>query len=523
MTVLTWIEQRTGLVSQTVDFLTEDVPGGASYWYAFGSATIFAMILQIVTGIFLTFYYAPSTTSAWESTNYIYHNVPFGSFVISLHFWGATAMIALLFMHMLQVLLWGAYKAPRELSWVVGILLLVITLVLGLTGYLLPWDMNAYFASQVAINIAASVPVVGNATQQFLTGGPGIGTLTINRFFGLHVWLMPAALILLTAAHLTIFRHNGSAGPPVDRDLRKLSQGRFWPNQMFMDAAASLAVFAIIVLLSILSPAPLDAKADPTQKFIAYPAWYFLALYGLLRIAGTLPPNITPIANLLATVLIPGGLVTLLIVLPFIDRNPSRLLSRRPWVLGLTAVSIVFAVGLSIYSQLAIQQEQAASGEGGASASAAVATNTLGTGTSAGAASTVAGTSTGTGGTRGAAGGTSGTHVAAGGAGAAKGQTVYAANCAACHQANGQGQAGVFPPLAGSEYVTGDTKRLGHIVLYGLGGKIQVKGSSYNGQMPAWKSQLSNTDIANVLTYIRSTWGNKAAAYPQAQLAGIKK
>jgi len=510
VSVLTWIEQRTGIVSQTADFLTEDVPGGASYWYAFGSATIFAMILQIVTGIFLTFYYAPSTASAWESTNYIYKNVPFGSFVISLHFWGATAMIALLFMHMLQVLLWGAYKAPRELSWVVGVLLMVITLVLGLTGYLLPWDMNAYFASQVAINIAASVPIVGNATQQFLSGGPGMGTLTIGRFFGLHVWLMPAALIALVGAHLSIFRHNGSAGPPVDHDLKKLPQGRFWPNQMFMDAVASFAVFAIIVALAIFSPAPLDAKADPTQKFIAYPAWYFLALYGLLRIAGNLPTQIVPIANLLATVIIPGALVTLLIVLPFIDRNPSRQLSRRPWVLGLTALSLVFAIGLSIYSQLAIQQEQADAGEGGAKADAVTGAAAAGAGTSAGA-------------TSGGQSPAGGTQVAAAGGGAAKGQTIYAANCAGCHGANGAGQAGVFPTLAGSDYVTGDNKRLGHILLYGLNGKINVKGADYNGQMPAWKGQLSNTDIANVLTYIRSSWGNKAAPYPETELAGITK
>jgi len=509
VSVLTWIEQRTGLVSQTAEFLTEDVPGGASYWYAFGSATIFAMILQIVTGIFLTFYYAPSTASAWESTNYIYHNVPFGSFVISLHFWGATAMIALLFMHMLQVLLWGAYKAPRELSWVVGVLLLVITLVLGLTGYLLPWDMNAYFASQVAINIAASVPIVGNATQQFLTGGPGIGTLTINRFFGLHVWLMPAALIALVAAHLTIFRHNGSAGPPVDHELKKLPQGRFWPNQMFMDAVASFGVFAIIVLLAIFSPAPLDAKADPTQKFIAYPAWYFLALYGLLRIAGTLPPAITPIANLLATVVIPGGLVTLLIVLPFIDRNPSRQLNRRPWLLGITAISLVFAIGLSLYSQLAIQQEQAEAGEGGSTAAAATASNSLGAGTSAGSASTVGKSPTGA------------TTVAS--AGTDKGASVFGQNCASCHQANGQGQPGVFPPLAGSEIVLGDKTKLGHILYYGLNGKIVVKGGSYNGQMPAWKGQLSDGDIAAVLTYIRSSWGNKASPVTTADLAKVQK
>ncbi|MBD5605141.1 MAG: cytochrome b N-terminal domain-containing protein [Candidatus Eremiobacteraeota bacterium] len=505
MSVLTWIEQRTGLVSQTTDFLTEDVPGGASYWYVFGSATIFAMILQIITGIFLTFYYAPSTASAWESTNYIYHNVPFGSFVISLHFWGATAMIALLLMHLLQVLLWGAYKAPREIMWVLGVLLLVITLVLGLTGYLLPWDMNAYFASQVAINIASSVPVVGNITQQFLSGGPGIGTLTINRFFGLHVWLMPAALVALTVGHLTIFRHNGSAGPPVDHDLKRLPQGRFWPNQMFMDAAASFVVFAIIVILAIVSPAPFDVKADPTKQFIAYPAWYFLALYGLLRIAGQTPAAIQPIANLLATVVIPGAFVTLLILLPFIDRNPSRQLNRRPWILGLTALSLVFAIGLSLYSQLAVQKEQAEASQGGAPAAAAQASNTLGAGSSAGASS---------------AAGPGGTQVAAATAG--NGAQVFTQNCASCHQANGQGQPGVFPALAGNKDVTGAPKPIIHTLLYGLNGKV-IGGKTYGAQMPAWKGTLKDSDIAAVITYIRSSWGNKASAVTTAQIGTVPK
>jgi ubiquinol-cytochrome c reductase cytochrome b subunit len=497
--IVEWIDQRTGIVTLTNDFLTEDVPGGASYWYVFGSATLFAMILQIVTGIFLTFYYAPSTASAWESTHYIYNNVPFGSFVISLHFWGATAMIALVFMHMLQVLLWGAYKAPREVQWVVGILLVVITLVLGLTGYLLPWDMNAYFASQVAINIASSVPVIGNATQQFLSGGPGMGTLTIGRFFGLHVWLMPALLVVLVALHLLIFRWNGSAGPPIDRDLKKLPQGRFWPNQMFMDAAASFLVFVIIVLLSILSPAPFDVKADPTQKFIAYPAWYFLALYGLLRLAGMTPPSLTPIANLLATVLIPGALVTFLILLPFVDRNPSRQLGRRPWALGITALSIIFAIGLSLFSQLAIQKEQAEAGEGGAAAAAATAENTLGSGASAGTASTVA---------------------APGAVG--KGAQVYAQNCASCHQANGKGTPAVFPPLAGNPYVNGPPTPVIHTVLYGLQG-AKVEGTSYTAQMPAWKTQLSNADVANVITYIRNSWGNKASAVTEGDVTKVAK
>jgi ubiquinol-cytochrome c reductase cytochrome b subunit len=498
--VLTWIEQRTGFVSMTVDFLTEDVPGGASYWYVFGSATLFAMILQFVTGIFLTFYYAPSSTTAWESTNYIYHNVPMGSFVISLHFWGATAMIALLFMHMLQVLIWGAYKAPREIMWVVGVILFIVTLVLGLTGYLLPWDMNAYFASQVAINIASSAPVLGSAMQQFLSGGAGMGTLTINRFFGLHVWLMPAALALLVVVHLIVFRHNGSAGPPTDRELKKLPQGRFWPNQMFMDAAASLIVFAIIVLLSIFSPAPFDVKADPTTRFIAYPAWYFLALYGMLRVAGQVPGALVPIANLIATIVIPTLIIVVLIALPWIDRNPSRLVRRRTVVLAGTAIVMVLAIGLSVYSQLAVQKEQAENPAPVAAAAGAQAS--LGTATGGAPASNQT---------------TTGSNAAAGGA------AIYAANCAGCHNAAGTGTPGTYPPLAGNETVTGDPKKVAHILLYGLNGPLEVNGQKYNNVMPPWKGTLKNADIAAVATYVRSSWGNKASAITEAEVAGVPK
>jgi len=500
--MLNWIEKRTGFVSMTKDFLTEDVPGGARYWYVFGSATLFAMILQFVTGIFLTFYYAPSSVTAWESTSYIYHNVPLGSFVISLHFWGATAMIALLFMHMLQVLIWGAYKAPREIMWVVGVILFIVTLVLGLTGYLLPWDMNAYFASQVAINIASSAPILGGVMQQLLSGGAGMGTLTINRFFGLHVWLMPAILAVLVVVHLIVFRHNGSAGPPTDRELKKLPQGRFWPNQMFMDAAASLIVFAIMVLLSIFSPAPFDVKADPTQRFIAYPAWYFLALYGMLRVAGQVPGALVPIANLIATIVIPTVIIVVLIALPWIDRNPSRQPRRRTVVLAVTAIVMTLAIGLSTYSQLAVQQEQA---ETPAPAAAA----------------TVGGSQASVGATTGGAPGSNTTTTGANAAGG--GAAVYAANCASCHNAAGTGTPGAFPPLAGNSVVTGDPKKVIHILLYGLTGPLEINGQKFNNVMPAWKGQLKNADIAAVATYIRSSWGNKAAAITEAEVAGVPK
>ncbi len=501
--MLTWIDQRTGIVTATKDFLTEDVPGGASYWYAFGSATVFAMILQIATGIFLTFYYSPSAATAWESTKYLMDKVPAGGFVLSLHYWGATAMIAFMMMHMLQVLLWGAYKKPREIQWIVGVVLFIATLVLGLTGYLLPWDLNALLASKVAIQIAGSAPIAGQAVLTFLQDGSGIGTLTINRFFGIHVWLTPAVLVLLVGAHLAIFRWNGAAGPPID-EAPRLKPGRFWPDQLFMDTVVSFAMFAIVVALSVFSPAPLDAKADPNNtQFVPYPAWYFMALFSLLDVVGSAPGWAVNFLSLFATILFPTLLIVLLVALPFIDRSPSRRLERRPWVIGSTAVVLGGAIILSFVGQYHVQEQQALHGLSGAAVAAT--SNTGG------------GEFTVDKGTTGSAGGatTSGN--------AAAGATVYTANCAGCHAANGMGQAGVFPPLAKNPVVVGDKTKVIHILNYGLNGSQQIEGATYNGQMPAWKGNLTPAQIANVITYIRSAWGNKAGAVSAAEVSAVKQ
>jgi len=501
--MLTWLDQRTGLVTMTKDFLTEDVPGGASYWYAFGSATLFALILQIATGIFLCFFYAPSTATAWESTDYLIKHVPAGGFVLSLHYWGASAMIAFMTMHLLQGLLWGAYKKPRELQWIVGVILFIFTLVLGLTGYLLPWDLNALLASKVAIQIAGSAPLLGPAILSFLQDGSGIGTLTINRFFGIHVWLVPALLVGLVGMHLVIFRWNGPAGPPID-EAPKLKPGRFWPEQMFMDTVLSFAMFVIIVALSFVAPAPFDAKADPNNtQFVPYPAWYFLALYALLDVVGKLPAQIVQIATLFATIIMPGVLVLLLILLPFIDRNPSRRPSRRPWILGITALTLAGAIALSFFGQYNVVEGQVARGLVGGTAG-----NVATTG---GGAPQI-----------GQPGNNPNGGAAAGGPGNnTGGATVFTTNCSGCHAANGQGTPSVAPPLAGNDVVTGDPKKVITIVANGLNGKIVVKGQEWNGTMPPWKSTLSNKQIAEVVSYIRSSWGNKAAPVTEADVAKV--
>jgi ubiquinol-cytochrome c reductase cytochrome b subunit len=493
--MLNWIEKRTGFVSMAKEFLTEDVPGGASYWYVFGSATLFTMILQITTGIFLTFFYAPSAATAWESTRAIYLN-PYTHLLLSLHYWGSSAMIALVFLHLLQVLIFGAYKSPRELQWVVGVLLLLVTLVLGLTGYLLPWDMDAYFASQVSLNITGLAPGLGPVIQHIAQGGGSMGTATINRFFGLHVWLMPAVLVLLVGAHLAIFRHNGSAGPVVD-DPRKLKVGRFWPDQMFMDGAFSFIIFVIICFLAFAFPPYLDAKADPTKFFVPYPAWYFLSLFGLLALV---PPEIHlgPLSigtELIATIVVPTLFLVVVLLLPWLDRSRTRSFAARSGILWTTTLVVCVIVALSIYAQVTTMSKQAAAP---ASPPESVVLSSAEAATESSAAAPAPATD-------------------------ANGAKVFASNCASCHGAQGQGSPGAFPPLANNPVVTGDANKVIGIVTSGLHGQISVAGMSYNGQMPAWKGQLSTKDIADVITYIRGGLGsNHASAVTQAQVAGYK-
>ncbi|MEO6913963.1 MAG: cytochrome b N-terminal domain-containing protein [Candidatus Baltobacteraceae bacterium] len=482
--MLGWIDKRTGFITMAQEFLTEDVPGGASYWYVFGSATLFAVIVQIVTGIFLTFFYAPSASTAWESTKAIYDN-PFQHYMLSIHYWGASAMIALVFLHLLQVLIWGAYKAPRELQWIVGVILLLVTLALGLTGYLLPWDMNAYFASQVSLNITGGAPVLGPLLQNIAQGGGVMGTNTINRFFGLHVWLMPAALLGLVGAHLAIFRHNGSAGPVVE-DPRALKPGRFFPNQIFMDTVVSFLVFVVILFLAAFAPPFLDAKADPNVFFIPYPAWYFLSLFGLLNLV---PPEL----DLLATIGIPTIFILVVLALPWLDRSTTRSYGSRKPILWGTFVVVCVIVGLSIYSQISIVGKQAQA------ATTPVAPAPVSAAAVPGGGGTVATTANG-------------------------GSKVYAQNCSGCHGATGLGQPGAIPPLANNPFVVGDQNKVIRVVLNGLHGNVAVNGAKFNGVMPAWKASLSNSDVASVITYIRGSLGtNKADAVKESAVAALKK
>jgi mono/diheme cytochrome c family protein len=286
--------------------------------------------------------------------------------------------------------------------------------------------------------------------------------------------------------------------------MPKLKPGRFWPDQMFMDTVVSFALFIIVFALAVFSPAPLDAKADPNNtQFVPYPAWYFMALFSLLDVVGSVhaPSAVIDFLGLFATIIFPTLLIVVLIALPFIDKNPSRRLSRRPVVLVCTGLVLGGAIILSFVGQYHVQQQQMLHGINASAATTSTAGGVYAVDTT-------------------NKGGGAGGATTAGGA--AAGATVYTANCAGCHGATGTGQPGVFPPLANNPVVTGPADKVISIVNNGLTTPITVNGANFSGSMPAWKGNLTPAQIADVLTYVRSAWGNKASPVTTAQVTAAK-
>jgi quinol---cytochrome c reductase cytochrome b subunit, bacillus type len=209
-----WIEERTGLSPFLRGFLFRKVPKGTNWYYTLGSATLFAFLSQAVTGVFLAMYYEPDASRAYESASRITNEVFLGEFVRGMHKWGSTVMIILIFVHMGRTFVFGAYKYPRELNWVIGVVLLVLVLLMGLTGYLLPFDQRSLWATVVAVNINASGPLVGPYLADFLRAGAEFGPTTIPRFYALHMLLVPGLIAALIGAHLYLVAKLGTTAPP---------------------------------------------------------------------------------------------------------------------------------------------------------------------------------------------------------------------------------------------------------------------------------------------------------------------
>jgi quinol-cytochrome oxidoreductase complex cytochrome b subunit len=212
--MLGWLDERTGSTPFLRAFLFRKVPKGTNWYYTLGSATMFAFVNQAVTGVFLAMYYDPSSTQAYGSIRHVINDVWLGSFVRGMHKWGATVMVVLVFLHMGRTFFFGAYKYPRELNWIIGVVLLILTMAMAFTGYLLPFDQRSFWATVVGVNINASGPVIGPYLADFLRGGSEFGATTLSRFYAIHMLLIPGLIAALIGAHLYLVSKLGTTAPP---------------------------------------------------------------------------------------------------------------------------------------------------------------------------------------------------------------------------------------------------------------------------------------------------------------------
>lgn len=331
-----WMDLRLGWYGFVRKNLDEPMPPGVGWWQTLGNLLLTLLAFQFITGFALAMYYTPSPESAHASVKHVTYTVPLGSFVRGLHVWGSALIVVTMVLHTLRVFFWGSYKKPRELTWVFGVVIFQVILGFSFTGYLLPWDQKAYWATVVGTRIAATVPFVGEQLLVLIRGGKEVGALTLTRFYAFHVMLLPATLMALVAMHLYLVRRHHIAGPVVPQKGKPVP---FYPNQLFKDAIVLLGGVGILIYLAIAFPPALEAVADPTgTDFSPRPEWYFLGLYELLKI---MPAGF----EVVATMVIPGLIATGMLLLPWLDRSESRHPARRTWVM-LAGMGVILLIGL---------------------------------------------------------------------------------------------------------------------------------------------------------------------------------
>jgi ubiquinol-cytochrome c reductase cytochrome b subunit len=354
--LINWLDNRTGFRELMHEALYERVPGGARWRYVWGSTLVFTFTLQMITGFMLWSAYSPSTRTAWESVYYIQHEMFIGYIIRGLHHYAAQAMVVLMAIHLVQVVIDGAYKAPREMNFWLGIVLMMIVLGLSLTGYLLPWDQKGYYATQVTTNIMSATPVVGPEVQKLAQGGSDYGHLTLTRFFAMHAGILPATLVAFLALHIYVFRRHGL----TVHDAKHAPDTTFWPDQVLKDAVACLAVLAVVLMLAILRPAELSAPADPAVKFdAARPEWYFLFLFRFLRFHAVEALGLT-----FGAIVVPGIIMGILTIMPItaqvLGEWGHRLNKAFIWLM---AIAIAVLTGMAFYEDANDRGHQAALAE----------------------------------------------------------------------------------------------------------------------------------------------------------------
>jgi len=348
-----FLEDRLGIPTAWRKFTDRNLPRGIGWSHTLGSATLFLLIVQIITGIFLAFYYVPSPEHAYESVVQITTQLEFGWLIRGIHRWAASLIVIFMVLHLLRVLYMGAYKYPRELTWVVGVLLLLVVMAFGFTGYLLPWDQKAYWATTVGTHIASYVPFIGNFISEILKGQPDVGVRTLGRFYAFHTLFLPFILFFLVAIHVAMVIKQGIAPLPVKKfasasreQYYKLyesfkAKGRPFYENIAKDTVVSLILLLFLIFLAYTFGAPLEGQADPTSvTYIPRPEWYFYFLFELLW---WFPGKWIPVAAFW----IPTILVLVMIFLPWLDRSIHRSPLKRPVTTGITTALLIMIILLT--------------------------------------------------------------------------------------------------------------------------------------------------------------------------------
>jgi quinol-cytochrome oxidoreductase complex cytochrome b subunit len=352
--LLAWLDERFGTGSIEAFLRHKVVPVHRhTLWYYFGGMTLFLFIIQVLTGILLLLYYRPTTDGAFESVQYIVTQVRFGWLIRSIHAWSANLMILAVFVHMFSVYFLKAYRKPRELTWISGILLLFIVLGFGFSGYLLPWNTLAFFATKVGTDMAGFVPGIGQWILVFLRGGNEVTGATLTRFFGFHVAVLPGLATLLLAMHLLLVQRIGMSVPP--KLEKAIAEGReqartmpFFPNFLLRDMIGWYAALGLLGALAAIFPWELGTKANPFGSAPAgiHPEWYFLFMFQTLKY---LPATVLSIPSELLGLLLFGVAGAVWVLVPFLDYR-AGFGRRTRFFTGLGIFALGYMVVMSLFA-----------------------------------------------------------------------------------------------------------------------------------------------------------------------------
>jgi ubiquinol-cytochrome c reductase cytochrome b subunit len=357
-----WFQDRLNVDLVWRSLFIRKIPLGVNLLYTLGFASLALFLVQVVTGTVLALYYSPSPDHAYDSVEYIMTQVSFGPVIRGIHHWGASALVVVVVLHLLVTFGMGAYKYPREVTWWVGIGLFAVTFAFGFTGYLLPWDEKAYWATTVGTNMAGTVPFIGDFLERVLRGGAQLGALTLTRFYATHVMILPMLMVGLVGGHLFLVVWQGvsvpsglwdsalarlrgarrpATAPETDSEYHavyddfKARGRRFFPDLIVEDAIVSSLVILVVIAFAVLFGTPLEGQADPTSTgYVPRPEWYFLFLFELLKyFPGSL--------EWVGVVVLPGLFFVFMFLVPFLDRGPRRSPRYRPISTAIGTLSVV--------------------------------------------------------------------------------------------------------------------------------------------------------------------------------------